>query len=88
LDTHNTVFGRVENVANDELFANPAHPLHGQIFRVSKFQLGYARRIPLGPVQLALGGAISAYAKPAVLNAFYGANPMGYTVFAKFSLGQ
>lgn len=88
LDKHNTVFGRAENVANDELFPDHADPLHDRTFRVSKFQLGYARRIPLGPVELALGGSVSAYAKPAALRPYYGARPIGYTVFARFSLGN
>ncbi len=64
LDAHNSLFGRIENVANDELFPDHDHPLHDQTFRVSKFQLGYARRILLGPFGLALGGSIAAYAKP------------------------
>jgi hypothetical protein len=88
LDRHNTLFGRIENVANDELFPDHADPLHDQTFRVSKFQLGYARRIPLGPVVLALGGSVSAYSKPAALTPYYGAHPIGYTVFARFSLGN
>ena len=88
IDAHNTLFGRIENVANDELFPDHDHPLHDQTFRVSKFQLGYARRIPLGPLELALGGSVSAYAKPAALDAFYGKHPLGYTLFAKFSLGH
>lgn len=88
LDTHNTLFGRVENVANDELFSDHAHPLHDQIFRVSKFQLGYARRLPLGPFELALGGSAAAFAKPTALDPYYGSNPMGYTLFAKLSLGH
>lgn len=88
LDRQNTLFGRVENVANDELFPDHADPLHDQTFRVSKFQLGYARRIPLGPVELALGGSVSAYAKPAALTPYYGAHPIGYTLFAKITLGS
>ena len=56
IDRHHTVFGRVENVANDELFADPASPLHDDTFRVTKFQAGYAYRLPIGPVNLALGG--------------------------------
>lgn len=88
LDAHNTLFGRVENVANDELFPDHLHPLHDQTFRVSKFQAGYARRLPLGPFELALGGTVAAYAKPAALDPFYGSNPMGYTLFAKLSLGH
>ncbi len=88
IDARNSLFGRIENVANDEFFAEQSHPLHDQTFRVSKFQLGYARRIPLGPFGLALGGSIAAYAKPAALAPYYGRHPMGYTLFAKFSLGH
>lgn len=88
LDEHNTLFGRIENVANDEYFPDHAHPLHDQAFRVTKFQLGYARRLPIGPVELALGGSLSAYAKPAALTPYYGNAPIGYTLFAKISLGN
>lgn len=88
LDRHNTLFGRVENVANDELFPDHSHPLHDVKFRVTKFQAGYARRIPLGPVELALGGSLAAYAKPAALNPYYGKHPLQYTLFAKVTLGQ
>lgn len=88
LDQRNTLFGRFENVANDELFPDHHDPLHDVTFRVSKFQLGYARRIPVGPFELALGGSANVYAKPAALDAAYGKNPWGYTVFAKLSLGN
>jgi hypothetical protein len=87
LDERNSLFGRAENVANDELFPDHDHPLHDRAFRVSKFQLGYARRIPVGPFELALGGSAAAYAKPKALDAYYGDNPLGYTLFAKVSLG-
>ena len=49
---------------------------------------GYARRIPLGPVSLALGGSLSAYAKPSALDPYYGNSPIGYTLFAKLMLGN
>ncbi|HEX8057091.1 MAG TPA: hypothetical protein VF481_10545 [Novosphingobium sp.] len=88
VDQRNTLFGRIENVANDEFFPDHTDPLHDRTFRVSKFQLGYARRIPVGPVELALGGSVSAYAKPDALDAAYGRNPWGYTLFARFNLGQ
>lgn len=88
IDARNTLFGRFENVANDELFPDHADPLHDRTFRVSKLQLGYARRIPVGPVQLALGGSLSAYAKPAALDAAYGRDPWGYTLFARITLGS
>jgi hypothetical protein len=84
----NTLFGRIENVANDELFPDLASPLHDQAFRVTKFQLGYARRIPLGPFGLALGGSFSAYAKPQALDAIYGRHPVGYTLFVRVTLGH
>lgn len=88
IDNANTVFGRFENVNNDELFPDHHDPLHDQPFRVSKFQAGYARRIPIGPVELALGGSVSAYAKPSALDAAYGDNPLGYTLFARITLGS
>ena len=88
VDQHNTLFGRAENVANDELFPDHASPLHDVAFRVSKFQLGYARRLPLGPFELALGGSLAAFAKPAALDAFYGKHPVQYTLLAKLSLGH
>ncbi len=89
LSTHHTLFGRVENVANDELFPDHASPLHDQAFRVSKFQAGYAYRLPLGEaVSLALGGSLAAYAHPATLDAAYGRHPWGYTLFARLSLGK
>ena len=76
-----------ENVANAELFPDHDDPLHDRTFRVTKFQLGYARRIAFAPFELALGGSASAYAKPAALDPYYGDNPIGVTVFAKLSLG-
>jgi hypothetical protein len=89
LDDHHTVFGRFENVRNAELFPDAASPLHDESFRISKFQAGYAYRLPLaGPFNLALGGTVSAFAKPAALDAYYGTHPMGYTLFARISLGH
>jgi hypothetical protein len=90
IDHHHTVFGRIENVRNDELFPDDLDPLHDTPFRVSKFQAGYAYRLPIGdsPVQLALGSTVSTYAKPVALDAAYGRNPWGYTVFARLSLGH
>ena len=86
---HHTLFGRIENVKNDELFPDEADPLHETPFRVSKFQIGYAYRMPIiGPLNFALGGTVSAFAKPDALDAVYGKNPIGATVFAKLSLGH
>ncbi len=89
ITTRHAIFGRIENVANDELFPNPASPLHDQAFRVSKFTAGYGYTLPITKhVNLALGGSASVYAKPAALDAAYGRNPFSYTLFAKLSLGR
>jgi hypothetical protein len=89
IDDHHTLFGRVENVENRELFQGDDDPLYEVPFRVSKFQLGYAYRLPLtGKFTLALGGTVSAFATPNALDAAYGKNPVGATIFAKLSLGR
>ncbi len=88
LDAHHTLFGRVENVKNDELFPDHDSPLHDQPFRVTKFQAGYAYRVPVGPTNLAIGGTVSAFAKPRALDTYYGDNPLGFTLFARFSFGD
>ena len=84
-----TLFGRVENVENAELFPAPADPLHDRAFRVTKLQAGYAYTLPLGETfGLSLGGSVAKFLKPDVLDARYGDNPMGYTLFAKLTLGR
>jgi hypothetical protein len=89
LDGHHILFARAENVANDELFANPADPLHDTTFRVSKFEGGYAYRLKIaGPVQAALGGSLGVYAKPAALDGAFGKFPVSFSLFAKLSLGH
>jgi len=85
---HHTVFGRFENVANAELFPEHTDPLHDQTFRVTKLQAGYAYTLPVGPLGLSLGGTVAKFFKPDALDPFYGDDPMGYTVFAKLTLGD
>jgi len=88
IGAHHTLFGRIENVANDELFPDPADSRHDRPFRVTRAEAGYAYRLPVGPFGLALGGAVDAYGKPEALDAAYGDAPLGYTLFAKLSLGH
>ncbi len=88
IDRQNTLFGRIENVANDELFADHESQLHDHALRVTKLQGGYARRVPLGPVEMALGGSLATFVRPAALAAAYGDTPVQFTLFAKFSLGH
>ena len=87
IGSRHAVFGRVENVANDEFFPDAAGALHNARFRVTKVEAGYAYRIPIrGALAVALGGTLAAYAKPQALDASYGA-PVSATVFAKFAVG-
>lgn len=89
LSKHHSLFGRIENVANDELFTDHADPLHDTKFRVTRFEGGYAYRIPLSDKgEVALGGSLAAYAKPAALDAAYGKAPISYTLFARLGLGM
>jgi hypothetical protein len=90
LTPHHSLFARVENVDNDELVPDHDDPLHDRPFRVTKTQAGYAWTTPLGagPLNLSLGGSVNLYGKPAALDALYGANPWGYTLFARLSLGR
>ena len=37
---------------------------------------------------LSIGGSANIYGKPAALDASYGRNPWGFTVFARLSLGR
>ena len=89
INRHDTLFARGESVANDELFPDPASPLHDVKFRVGKLEGGYAYRLPLaGPFDLALGGAVGVYAKPKALDQAYGVFPVSFSLFAKVSLAR
>ena len=89
IDEHNSLFGRIENVANDELFPDHDDPLHDMTFRISKFQAGYARHFELTDmIFLTLGASASAYAKPGALDPYYGDSPFGYTLFARLRMGH
>ena len=94
LTPRHAVFGRFENVRNDELFERDEQlglspPLLGVPFRVSKFTAGYAYTLPLPhALAVALGFAAGAYAKSDRLDAAYGRDPHSLTIFAKLMLGR
>jgi hypothetical protein len=89
LGEHHTLFGRIENVANDELFPDPADPRHDRAFRVTRGEIGYAYRLKLlGPVEAAIGGSGFLVGTPRALDEAYGTSPIGLTGFVKLSLGQ
>ena len=81
-----TVFARAENDEKNELF--PAgDPLHGRIFDVSKFSLGYVYDIPVGEhFSLGLGALGSLYALPSALGPAYGSSPSSYMLFTRVKL--
>ena len=81
-----TVFARIENDQKDELF--PAgDPLHGRMFEVAKFSLGYVYDIPVSEhLALGLGAVASLYALPSALDSAYGSNPSSYMMFVRVKL--
>jgi hypothetical protein len=88
LTPRHAIFGRVEHVTNDEFFPDHDDPLHDRRFAVTKFEGGYAYRLTIvGPLGVALGGTVAAYAKPAALDAVYGNAPVGWTLFTKVAVG-
>lgn len=94
ITTRHAVFGRFENVRNDELFDRDEQlgrdpPLLGEPFRISKVTAGYAFTMPLPhSLAVALGTAVSAYGKSARLDEAYGRHPHSLTLFAKLMLGR
>ena len=56
--------------------------------RAGTVPAGYAYTLPLGPFGLSLGGSVAGFLKPDALEAVYGDDPIGYTLFAKLTLGR
>jgi hypothetical protein len=86
LATSQTLFGRAEHVAKDELFL-PAATLHGQTFMINKLSLGYI--FDFAQVQaltLGVGGLVSTYSFPVALDPAYGSRLTSYMVFVRARL--
>jgi len=79
-------FTRLELVDKDELFPQAAvHPAH----RIGTYTLGGVRDLVQNRAwQLGLGGDVTFYSKPAVLDAAYGAHPVSFQVFLRVRPGQ
>jgi hypothetical protein len=83
--TH-TVFARAERVGKDELFL-PGQALYGPTYTIEKLSVGYIHDfVQLGALNLGLGGLVSTYSYPAVLNAAYGYRPTSFMVFVRARL--
>ncbi|MDE2137591.1 MAG: hypothetical protein KGJ68_09155 [Gammaproteobacteria bacterium] len=81
-----TVFGRAEHVAKDELLL-PGAPLYGQSFMVNALSLGYIYDfLQLGSASFGVGGLASTYDFPAALNSIYGYRPASFMVFVRVRL--
>lgn len=86
LTASQTLFGRAERVAKDELFL-PGAPLYGQTFEIEKLSLGYIFDFAeVSAVSFGVGGLASAYAFPAALDATYGSHPTSYMLFVRARL--
>ncbi|HEU0067338.1 MAG TPA: hypothetical protein VFQ57_08880 [Sphingomonas sp.] len=83
----NTIFGRLEHVEKDELFADePQNPLSSRVFAVSKISLGGFHSFFAGAFALDVGGLVSKYGLPAALRPTYGRDPASAMLFTRFRI--
>jgi hypothetical protein len=81
-----TLFGRAERVAKDELFLAGA-PLGGETFTVEKLSLGFIYDfLEREALSVGIGGLASTYRYPATLNPAYGYRPTSYMLFVRARL--
>ncbi len=80
-----TVFTRIENLENDELFDEG--PLSERVFRVTKMSAGYLYEfIEWRDVRFGAGGLVSGYGIPVAIQDAYSAHPVSYMVFVRARL--
>lgn len=83
-DTH-TFFMRLEHVQEDELFSGTS-PQADQEFGVGKLSVGYIHDWPVAThLRFGLGGLVSLYALPTVVNTAYG-SPHSYMAFIRLKI--
>jgi hypothetical protein len=86
LTASQTLFGRAEHVAKDELFL-PGSALAGESFMINKLSLGYIFDFArVQALTLGVGGLASTYAYPAALNPAYGYRPTSWMLFLRARL--
>jgi hypothetical protein len=86
LSASQTLFGRAERVAKDELFL-PGTALFGESFTIEKLSLGYIFDFThVSALTLGVGGLASTYSYPAALNPAYGSRPTSYMLFVRARL--
>jgi hypothetical protein len=80
-----TLFGRLEQVNNGELFDDTS-PLHHEYFLIRKISLGYVHTIPLaGNYAAGLGLMASKHLTPGEVESGYGSNPSSAMAFLRLS---
>ncbi|HEY0378504.1 MAG TPA: hypothetical protein VGC87_16440 [Pyrinomonadaceae bacterium] len=77
--------GLLDRSERAQLGIDNDHPL----FRIGAYTFGAARDIwETNDFTVALGGDVTFYSKPALLDAVYGSNPTSYHFFVRFRLGR
>jgi hypothetical protein len=77
--------GLLDSADRQSLGITDSHPM----FRIGAYTFGAARDIwETENFTVALGGDVTFYSKPAVLDAIYGSNPTAYHFFVRFRLGR
>ena len=90
--TRNAVWTRMENAARSNELLNGEKPLppgfHEEpIGHVAAYTFGYDRDVDLLPhVRTAVGGQVTMYGVPSVLQSTYGTSPLGVSLFVRFRL--
>ena len=86
LDDRHTLFGRVERVSNDELFAAP-DPRSDRVFTINKLSLGYLHDVRVADhLKLGAGALVSFYDVPKALDSAYGSDPVSFMLFMRAKL--
>ena len=81
-----TFFGRAERVAKSELFL-PGQLLYGQTFTLNSLSLGYIYDFTrLAQSRIGVGGLLSVYRYPSILDAVYGGGPVSTMLFLRIKL--
>src|SRR5262249_14873967 len=87
----NYAYTRLELVDKDELFARDPKNAPSPDFtaRIGAYTFGGVRDlIQTEKLQLGLGGRLTFYSKPSILNGRYGENPVSFRIFLRFRPGR
>jgi hypothetical protein len=86
LGNKHTFFGRVERVGKDELF-QPGQLLYGHLFTINSLSLGYIYDFArVAQARAGLGGLVTTYRYPSVLDGYYGTGPVSFALFLRIKL--